>query len=299
MKKIFLFCLITLVSCNPKSSTNQEKILDATIMNGKLVKIEDSIASSVVGIYDSKVNGICTGSLIAPNIVMTAAHCVPSRAQDVKIIFSTNINKTLNIKEQDGLHELFLPAVDFRVGPTWDPKNDIINVDTGDIALIKFKGNIPKGYKPATFLKDGSDLKIGQMVTLAGFGVDSVDMEEIDPKKYRKLDEAIEFGEVICSGKNKGNYGTCYKIEKNGDGPLRTASAPISFVHETEIRLNEKNAGTCNGDSGGPAYIQKDGQYFLFGVTSRGSDFCNEVGIYTNAIYYKTWIEDSIKAFEK
>lgn len=290
---------LTLISCSPKSSMDKNVAIKASIMNGKIVKGNDSIASSVVGVYNKKFNSICSASLIAPNVVMTAAHCVPSRASDVKIVFSINIDETLNAREQDILQDFVLPATDFKVGPTWNPKNETIEVDTGDIALIKFKGNIPAGYKPATFLTDVNELKIGNTVTLAGFGVNSVDMEKIDPKKHRQLDEAIENGDVICSGDNKNNYGTCFKIDRSGDGVLRMTSAPISFIHETEIRLNEKNSGTCNGDSGGPAYIEKNGTYYLFGVTSRGNELCNEVGVYTNALYYKTWIEQTVISFGK
>lgn len=294
---VIVFSFLTLVSCSPSAPSGLLKTKTTAIINGKEVQEKDLIAASVVGIYNTKIKSICTGSLIAPNIVMTAAHCLSSRVQDLKIVFGLNIDETVNIRELDVLQELVLPAIEMKASPVWNPKNETIEVDTGDIALIKFKGAIPAGYKPATMLADPTLLKIGQTVTLAGYGVDSVDMEEINPKTYRKLDEAIEYGDVICSGSKKDNYGSCFEVERNGDGVLRVTTAPVSFVHTTEVRLNEKNSGTCNGDSGGPAYLEKDGVFYLFGVTSRGSDLCNEVGVYTNALVYKNWIEETIKAF--
>lgn len=294
---LIVLSLTTLVSCAPKSSLPTNTKL-SEIMNGQNVLASDPITASIVGVYNTKLNEICTGSLIAPNIVLTAAHCAPSKAADVKIIFATDIDDTMNSRELDVIQENVLTATDYKVNPKWNPNNETVQVDTGDIAVIKFKGNIPAGYKPATFLADKTALKIGNLVTVAGFGVNFVDMKEINPKKYKNLDDAINGGEVTCEDDNKGNHLKCYKIERDGDGVLRTTEAPISFIYETEVSLNEKKSGTCNGDSGGPAYIKKDGAFYLFGVTSRGSNMCDETGVYTNALVYKSWIDETIKTLK-
>jgi secreted trypsin-like serine protease len=89
----------------------------------------------------------------------------------------------------------------------------------------------------------------------------------------------------------------CFEIETDGDGILRQTTAPISSLYETEIRLDERKAGTCSGDSGGPAFIKQNGEYYLFGVTSRGSVLCNDVGVYTNALHFRPWIARVIKLF--
>jgi secreted trypsin-like serine protease len=292
MKSIFIIAsLFILASCGQNAPLLEKKIIKTAIVNGSVVAEADAIKTSVVALINTKTNYICTGSLIAPNIVMTAAHCVPKRAADMKVIFDLDVDAVLNSLEPDYKQERLFKVTDFKVGPTWNPNDETTEINTGDIALMKFQGEAPAGYAEALMLPDSFEFKPGVMVTVAGFGVSRVDTEEIDPKKFRDLDIAIENGDVFCDG-NKRN---CFKIEMDGDGVLRKTEAPISFVHETEIFLNETKAGTCSGDSGGPAFIYQNGQYFLFGVTSRGSQLCNDTGAYTNALTYKQWISDTIK----
>lgn len=293
-KNVVLIGVFFLQACGQKSPNETLHLSKTYIINGSEVQENSPINNSIVGIYNTKERSICTGSLIAHNIVLTAAHCVTPRIQELKIIFSIDIDDAINIREQDVYQEKVHSVLAVKFGPTWNPKDDTKEVDTGDIALIKFKGELPMNYKPAKFLTDAKLLKRDQTVVLAGYGVSHVDLNPIDPKTYKRIDQAIEFGEVVCSGDRKNNYGDCFEVTTSGDGLLRVTKAPISSLSESEIRLNETKAGTCNGDSGGPAYIEIMGEYFLFGITSRGSELCNEVGVYTNALFYLPWIKNSI-----
>jgi secreted trypsin-like serine protease len=51
---------------------------------------------------------------------------------------------------------------------------------------------------------------------------------------------------------------------------------------------------SCNGDSGGPAYVQVDGEWHLAGATSRATASslrpCGDGGIYTRIDAYEEWI---------
>ena len=297
MRQMFIVIgLLGLVACSQKSNNSEVKIKNSSVINGTEVKSNDLIAKSIVAVYNAKDRYLCTGTLIAPNIVLTAAHCAPEKVTQMKIVFTNDLDDTINSREPDVLQQYVLPATDFKVHPKWDANNETIENNTSDIALVKFKGEAPTGYAPATFIADDSALKIGDVMTVAGYGVDDVDFtKEINPKTFHNLDQAIESGEVICNEEVKGKPADCYKVEMTGDGILRTTEAPISFVLETEIRLNEKKAGTCSGDSGGPLFLKKDNIFYLVGVTSRGSSLCNEVGVYTKALSYKAWIADTSK----
>jgi secreted trypsin-like serine protease len=293
MSRLFIgTLLLTLVSCSPKSPTLLTQTKLSSIMNGRAVAPTDAVAKHVVAVYDTRVGGLCTGTLIDTNIVITAAHCAPKKASHAKIIFSDSIDYILTSLEPDVKQERMLTVVDFKIGPKWNPNNEA-DFDIGDIAIFKFKGQLPAGYSPVKMIADKSELNIGTSVTLAGFGVDTIITKKIDPKTYPNLEEAIAYGEVVCE-----ENGECVSVESEGDGMLRMTEAPISEFKETEVILDEKKAGTCSGDSGGPAFIQKNGELFLFGVTSRGGALCNDIGVYTNVLSYTQFITETVKRFK-
>lgn len=289
--------LFTAISCGPKNESNTGNIRSGLIINGREVQDNEELSRFIVGVYDTEMHAICTGTLIAENIVLTAAHCKPENPKDLKIIFSTNVDDAMNSREPDVLDALVLPVTDFITAPDWSETSEK-EFNTHDIALLKFKGKIPTGYLPAKWIKDETLLKVGQSVAVAGFGVDKVTVVKINPKKHKNILKAIDSGEVVCDEDEKGELTNCLKVSTTGDGLLRASAAPISVMHESEVQLDETKSGTCSGDSGGPAFLKLDGVYYLFGVTSRGTALCNEVGIYTNAMKYLKWISDTSKTLK-
>lgn len=298
MARIFLaISLIALVSCGLKSQPEVEIKNETGIIGGTLVSEKAPLASGIVGIFDLQDNAICTGSIIAENFVLTAAHCVMTKPSKLKVVFGVDLDVTMATREPDVLQEYVRKVTDIQIHDSYNPKeHSEKQFDWGDIAIIRFSGALPEGFKPVNMLTDDSILRRGVTVTLAGYGVSQVDVEPVDAKKVPNLDEALEYGEVVCDD----DLRNCLKVDMSGDGILRETKAPISSVHETEVRLDEsKGHGTCSGDSGGPAYIEKNGQYYLFGITSRGSALCDSVGVYTNAVYYKTWIAETLQKLKR
>lgn len=147
------------------------------------------------------------------------------------------------------------------VSPYWQYRQEE-DFDTGDIALLHFVGKVPAGYKPATFVSNSNKyaLKKGAKVILAGYG--------------------------ISNG-----------VTHEGAGILRVTNVKIDDPRfsTSEIKLNQTlGQGACHGDSGGPAYIEINNKYYLWGVTSRGVDDaandCSKYSAYTNALFYKAWL---------
>lgn len=223
-----------------------------------------------------QMNSICTGSLIAKNTVLTAAHCLFVRPGTkliaALVFFDTNLQKVMseisknelkNVRSIDKVirHESYLAG----------------RGTNNDIGVIHFNGTHPDGFQiaqraPAQWART---VRKGSTVTLAGFGVSNYKMDPV-------------------TGQPSGS----------GSGLLRQISG-IRILNLTptgeEITLDQtQGRGACHGDSGGPAY-QFDSltkKSYLIGVTSRGTQpdgLCDREAIYTGVAGYSAWIDTQLK----
>lgn len=247
-----------LLSCAPIASnlaySNRNTTADSEnsgIIGGTVVPSTSELSKSIVLLYDNK-GFICTGSIIAANVVLTAAHCV----EDV-----SEMNVIFDVKIRSGAERRL--ADKFIIHSSW-ATNQNNQFDNGDIALLHYKGTTPKGYKPATLLKDKTKLINGAKVLLAGYGITDDDAD--DSGILRQVNVTIA----------KSNFG------------------------KTEIAMEQRDGrGACQGDSGGPAYINVAGKNLLFGVTSRGAEKCAIFGIYTSTLPYQSWIDKGVQTLSK
>ncbi|WP_413293572.1 S1 family peptidase [Bdellovibrio sp. HCB185ZH] len=140
--------------------------------------------------------------------------------------------------------------------------------NTADIALVRFVGNLPASYGPAKILKNSGALREGTTTIVAGYGLN---------RSW---------------------------IVKSGAGVLRTTTLKIADPNltATETSLAQTiNRGVCSGDSGGPAYLEVDGELQVWGVASRSDALptrltpdCFLMSIYTRADIYAKWIADNM-----
>jgi hypothetical protein len=253
LQTLGLTSVLMLAACAPQkqdfapatTTTNS-----AEIVGGRAVEAEDVIASSTVIVYDRKVGALCSGTLIDYNLVLTAAHCTSGDARNMSIGFGL---------EMDSNSLVFAPVVAGMTHPSWPQLSDAKSSDPrskdwGDIAVLRFEGAVPEGFRPARLLGNAKSLRNGITITLAGYG--KLDMElDMDAQQLMKAD-------VVLTNKD-------------------FSSSEVEFSQH-------QGRGACHGDSGGPAFAKTtSGALVVVGVTSRsatlgGGATCLEGSIYTS-----------------
>ena len=102
--------------------------------------------------------GFCTGIVVAPRAVVTAAHCVPAGA-DLRVHF----------KDRAGAPVL-LPVARVVRHPGYRPDAIARRERSIDLAVLTLDADLPEPFRPATLASVGS-ARVGDAFTVAGFGL--------------------------------------------------------------------------------------------------------------------------------
>ena len=117
----------------------------------------DGVARSVVTIVGSRGN-FCTGAMIAPRIVLTAAHCVQPGA-DYKIV-------DYGADKQPSLQDVKAVAIH----PGFNMQTMLAHRATADVALLQLDAPA-KAKAPAVLGAPNIPIIVGSRFTIAGIGV--------------------------------------------------------------------------------------------------------------------------------
>ena len=200
----------------------------------------------------------CSGTLIAPKVVLTAGHCTEGPATDVYVSFDTDL--ALDplaagiTPEEKAAREAHYITGTAHPDPDWDgqiqfsKQHDMGVVVLDARASTKWPGITPAPLPPIGFLDQNQGELKNETFTLVGYGVEIGENKERIVVPYR--------------------HATTSYLKNVGD-------EVVTF----QINPNDSKAGdgSCFGDSGGPAFL--DG-YVLGDASYVNSLTCNATGSY-------------------
>jgi trypsin len=229
---------------------------DARVVNGQVV---------AEGTYPFFVQGNgCGGSLILPDVVLTAAHCRDA----YHLISSIIVGNSEYGMVTTGAQRRDI-ASSMRIHPQYDPV-----LFSHDFMLFKIEPVTEPGLVPVTLNSDSSNPGVGDNVTIIGFGA----TEEGSGINSRLLDATLH----IVS-----NQDCEEKIHVN----LPTAVVDDSMLC-AGYNPGEEPTDSCQGDSGGPLI---DASRKLVGVVSWGVGCARPdiPGAYSRVSDQLNWIKEN------
>jgi secreted trypsin-like serine protease len=202
-----------------------------SVFGGSIVKDSSPLARSTVEITFEKDAPLCSGTLLAKNIVMTAAHC-----------FFDTTERFVHF----GIHGRLKPAasrkiVAVKIHETFYEAGDKVY---DDIALIRFSGSTPNGFLPAQ-LPPAKGLQIPKKLIAAGYGLSDPYSDGIDGNLRMAALDFLGSGKTrktIIVDQNKGK-GICTG-DSGGSLYINTIDTPLIVVG---IASSTEQRNNCTG----------------------------------------------------
>ena len=210
----------------------------------------------------------CGGTIIAPNWILTAAHCVQDQ-DDVDFLPS----------------EMFVYYGSTRRtgGPSMSVQNIIRHANynnytlANDIALLELINPISGGVARPISMITAEEAAMGYtdpgvMTTVTGWGLTIPGDNNSDPEILQKVNLPIVPMTVARS--------------------IWTHGIPAGVIM---AGYHNEGKDACSGDSGGPMVVNVDGEYRLAGIVSFGHvDYdCDTYGGYTEVSKFENWIRSN------
>jgi Trypsin len=277
------FALLGGFACSNAGTKDAERQVGNTVAGrGPLGQTRQAISGGMettaypfaVGINIAN-QGVCSGTLIAPNLVLTARHCVSQlNTGDVidptsqffppypRQAFGVTTDANLFNGNERGVSKIIVPSVARAVG--------------NDIALLILSSNVPASeaatVTPVVQHALSNQTRYNQRQNLAiGYGITGPGATDSGLRRFRRAMS------MLC---------------------LDGSSQMFACVDNTGARIVEPSefvsgAGVCQGDSGSGFFDQiafDQGIYFTKGVLSRGPGTSCDNGVYTRTDSFKALI---------
>ena len=260
--------------------------LDAPIINGVDAVVDDYPSTGGMllhgVLFDFPLDTfVCSSTLIAPDVVLLAAHCVDTDVisfgipmEDVQMWWTRQADLTEwnGTTQNPELPADAIPVTEWIFHESFDINGlDLGLAENYDIALLFLSEpvlDIKPAYLPTP--EEDSMMMEGDWVAVVGWG------------------------QQVATGQQETPPPGTYAIKQQGE-------SFISEIAEYEFKVGEVQSDVrkCHGDSGGPSFWESADGLRLVGVTSHAYDMtdCNQTGgVDTRVQFYRDWIESNMVA---
>ena len=289
-KTILLLAFLSALASGCADSNFMDKTqVVSNLIKGEKVQAGSPLSKSVVLIAQQlevkkdsvNIFGICSGAVIGPRTILTAAHCVESGTEKMRVILDVNPRFQLLAKN-------IYRVVDAVTHPDYKSLSEVLSREeikqNADLAVLQLDRDIEFG-EPA-LLATQKDFQVQKSlinVTLTGFGRTTA-LSDTSNLSFAELNGQLKKANLLISNdKLKLKY---FEIEQR------------------------ETSGICNGDSGAPVFVNKDKKSYLFAVAvgtyrennSEESELeqnkytnCAGFGVFVNLEGHMDWILDTMK----
>ena len=203
---------------------------------------------------------ICSGTLIAPNVFLTASHCTAFFEQDLEPAGFTafvSFDSPIGFGDLTSRRTRLIPVLEVVTNPAFNQSQS----DSGDIAVLSLDPRRTRGIEPATLPTAGLLDEIldtgafdGAPVTNVGYGLQN-----------RVVGGGVPF------------------FQDQNPIPRMFSFSTFNALNGGYIRYSQNPAtgdgGACFGDSGGPQFFTFDGTTYIISITITGDAVCRATNV--------------------
>lgn len=264
-------------SAFPAPADSAENGATASIVGGRAATIEEFPSLAYIQAREGKGGFACTGTVVAPRVVLTAAHCIEDLERGRFTPTGRYAVATGTTNPAEVLGQNLFRVVETHLFPGFDPGT--LRGDAGILVLDR-----PTAAPPIALAgpADAALYAGGAAVQLAGWGLTKATATR-GPGSLRTTSMVIQ---------------TPSFCERN----TRRYYPPFSTTGQTcALDVPARRSSGCFGDSGGPAIgLRADGTPVELGVISTGGPFCSSKlpNVFTRADSTSPWVAEWIAAIE-